>query len=249
MEIYDINCFYGHWPFRFLRHQSLEELVRVHQKSGITGGAAGYLDSIFYNDPSEGDEQLFHELPERYIPTLCIDPKLSMAIQDIERFSPRAVRVYPGMHGYRLTDGVFASVAEYLQQNGIPLLVNVRLYVSREAHFFLPPEPDIADELEFLRRYPGLKTAFLGHDRTELKQLAEGLQQLKGANVLFDTSFVRSAKLEPIAEKLGAERLVFGSCHPLLCLESVRLTIEKSNLSEKEKQMIFSENFLRFMAK
>lgn len=248
MEIYDINCFYGHWPFRFLRHQSLEELIRTHEKAGITGGAVGYLDSIFYQDPSEGDVQLFRELPEKYIPTLCIDPKLPMALWDIERFRPRAVRVFPGMHGYRLTDGIFTPIAEYLQQNGIPLLVNVRLYVSREAHFFLPQEPDIADELEFLRRYPGLKTAFLGHDRSELTQMAEGLRQLKTADVLFDTAFVRAAKLEPIAEKLGAGRLVFGSCHPLLCLESVRLTIEKSALGEKEKQMIFSENFLRFMA-
>jgi len=246
MEIYDINCFYGHWPFRFLRHQSLEELLRVHKKSGVTGGALGHLDSIFYNDPAEGDCRLFREVPAGYIPTLSVNPKLPMALEDIASFRPKAVRVYPSVHGFRLSGEVFAPVAEYLLQNSIPLLVNTRLFVSREAYLFTPPEPDIQDELAFIRRYPELKTAFLGHDRAELEQIAGKLPGT--ARVLFDTSFVRSSEPEKIAGKLGAGRLVFGSCHPLLCLESVRLTLDRTSFTDEEKRMIFSDNYLNFMA-
>ena len=242
MDIYDVNCFAGHWPFCFLRHQSIEEMIRIHRKAGIKGGAVGCLDSIFYKDPSEGDERFFSRLPEGYLPTLCIDPKLPAALEDIERFKPKAIRVYPQIHGYKLTDPILAPVCTYLQSKDIPLLIHGRLFVSREAHLIVPPEPDITDTVAFLKRYTDMKVVLLGYEKNELLQLGDAV---RGSHALCDTSFVRSAEPERIAEAVGTEHLIFGSCHPLLCLESVKLTLEKANFSESEKKRIFSENYLK----
>jgi len=248
MAIYDINCFYGHWPFRYLRHESLPELIRTHHNAGIAGGALGFLDSIFYNDPSEGDDKMMRIIPgSQYIPTPSINPKLPMVINDIERYAPKAVRVYPYMHGYKLTDECFAPIAEYLSAHGIRLLVNTRLYVSREAYFFLAPDPDMDDEAEFAKRYPDLKIAFLGHDRPELTHKKFSDTVRNSGNIVCDTSFVRMAPMDVIADSIGIENIVFGSSHPLLCLESTRLTLEKAGFGDDGTAAVFGGNYLRFM--
>lgn len=247
MAIFDINCFYGHWPFRYLRHESLPELIRTHHAAGITGGALGFLDSIFYNDPSEGDDKMMKIIPgSQYIPTPCVNPKLPMVISDLERYAPKAVRVYPYMHGYKLTDECFAPIAEYLSEKSIRLLVSARLYVSREAYFFIAPDPDMDDEVEFIKRYPNLKIAFLGHDRPELMNVKFADAVKNSENIVCDTSFVRMTLMQNIADAIGIESIVFGSSHPLLCLESTRLTLEKAGFGDDGTNAVFSGNYLKF---
>lgn len=244
--IYDINCFFGHWPFCYLRSATLPDLLRVHEKAGVCGGALGFLDSIFYNDPSEGDDLFLKmEIADSYVRTPCIHPKLPCVIDDLERYQPKAVRVYPTMHGYSLTDEVFAPIADYLVRHDIRLLVNARLYTSREAYFFIAPEPDTAAIATFVQKHPSLKIALLSHERSELLELSDMFRC--AGNVVADTSFVRAIFYETLAEKIGIEHMVFGSCHPLICLESTRLTIEKSDWSTAEKDAVFCENYLRFM--
>lgn len=246
--IYDINCFFGHWPFRYLRHESLDELIKTHVRAGVTGGALGCLDSIFYSDPSEGDDIMYRTAAgSQYVPTPCINPHLPCIIADIERYSPKAVRVFPTFHGFKLCDALFEPIADYLEKHGIRLLVNTRLYVTREAHFFIPPNPDTDDEAEFVKKHPTLRTAFLGHERSELmsSRLSDVLKN--SGSAVCDTSFVRGMTYEELFESAGVDSIVFGSSHPLLCLESTRLTLEHAPLSESEKQAVFGGNYLRFM--
>ena len=57
----DINCLVGHWPYRKLYKNTFEEVQKIHKANGISSGYVSSLDSIFYNDPFEGDEDL-HEI-------------------------------------------------------------------------------------------------------------------------------------------------------------------------------------------
>ena len=61
MGIIDINCLLGNWPFRKIRKNKFEDLKAVHKRNEIDYGYVSSLNSIFYNDPFEGDLEL-HEI-------------------------------------------------------------------------------------------------------------------------------------------------------------------------------------------
>jgi len=250
MRFYDINTFVGHWPFRRLRGEGWSELFAAHCRAGIAGGTVASFDSIFYNDPTEGDDRLF-ELGSgsQYTPAMSLNPKIPLMLDDAERYGAKVVRIYPDLHGYKLCDDIFTPIADYLTSHDIRLLITARLFIAREAYFLPPPVFDIDDVCAFIAKYPNLKMAILGMERQELldKKIGEAIRGHGG--VYYDLSFTRSAHVTRYADNLGVSTMLFGSAYPLVSLESVRLMLEKSGLSESEKEAAAGGNYLRFMEK
>lgn len=244
---YDINCFTGHWPFAYLRHTGMAELIRVHTSAGIESGALASLDSIFYNDPSEGDEIMFPEAAAAgYKPVMSVNPRLPMTMHDIERLNPSAVRVYPAVHGYKLCDSCMMELADGLSAIGMPLLVSGRLSAVREAYLTVWHDPDPSDAADFIKANPKLRIALLSYDKSELFYPALSKAITDSGNVYYDVSWLRGVRVEELADKLTADRMLYGSLHPLMCLESTRLTVDKSGLTDVEKAKVFSENYMNF---
>ncbi len=247
--IYDINCYYGHFPFRRLRHESLSELYATHAANGIVGGAVSHLTSIFYADPSEGDDEMVAEnLPYGYLPTPTVDPCLPCVTTDLDRYAPRAVRIFPTICGVDFASPVMNDLAAELVSRDIRLIVTARLYVSREAHLLVLPEPNVADILDFAARHPSLKLALCSFETSEIVgpgKIAEATRAF--GNVVFDMSFVRGTRIERIVDAAGVDALVYGSSHPMLCTDSSRLTVEGADISNGEKARIFAKNYVEFM--
>src|SRR5690242_3937862 len=105
----DVNCLLGHWPFRKLYKNTLRDLQEVHAANGIQEGYVSSLNSIFYNDCFEGDEEL-HEMikDSSYHHVQTINPVMPGFAEDkdegVRRFSSKAIRIYPTFHGYSLQD-------------------------------------------------------------------------------------------------------------------------------------------------
>lgn len=100
----DVNAAIGHWPFRPLP-STVETLLQQMQLSGIKKALISNLNSIFYKDPMDGNEELFkYLLGPKLFPACVINPTFLGWEQDllicVHDFGAKAVKLYPGYHHY-----------------------------------------------------------------------------------------------------------------------------------------------------
>ena len=252
MNRFDLSCMIGHWPFRKLRHNKPEDILKTHQKNGITGGCISCLDSILYNDPYEGDEGIVQIVKDMgYMHIQSVNPILSFAMDDIKRgvelLGTKGVKIYPCYHQYDFDAPELEPVCQTLKEHDMPLFVQIRMedywtdYLLRQKQFGVK-------DMEFLlKKYPDNKIVILMARSNEITALAPVIKESN--NVLFDTSGFKDYLfvVESVADAIGPDKLAYGSLYPLLCLKSTLLLVEKAQLEESVKQKIYGENAKNFL--
>lgn len=252
MSRFDLNCMIGHWPFRKLRHNTLEEIQKIHGKNGITGGCISSLDSILYNDPYEGDEDMAGIIKGTdYIHIQSVNPVLSFTVADIKRgiemFGIKGVKIYPCYHQYNLDTPELEPVCEYLRDQNIPLFVQLRMEDYRADYVMLQKQLGVKDIEVLLKKYPDNKIVLLTPRLHEIKALASMLKESK--NVLMDTSGLKDGlySVESVVDAIGPDKLAYGSLYPLFCLKSTLMLVEEAKLDQEIKQKILWENAKNFL--
>lgn len=245
----DINCMLGHWPFRKLYKNSFEDLQKVHRDNNIDFGFVSSLDSIFYNDPFEGDIDLHETIKgSSYRHILTVNPLLPGYKDDIEKgvlqFDIKGVKVYPGYHGYKLDDGHFQELCNILKQFDLPLFLNLRMEDERLDYIVKPSIPKMGEVGRFLSDNRDLKVFLLTFRNEELLQIKDGL--LSHPNAFYDTSGLKNGlfAIEKSVADFGPDRIVYGSQHPLFCFKSTHLLVTKSQLDEQIRNKILYHNIL-----
>lgn len=244
MKRWDINTLVGHWPFRYIRKNTLEDLIRLHTAHGITGGFVASLDSVFYNDPLEGDRSLARMLEgSGYQMVATVNPKLPALEENVEeavRLGAKAVRIYPSYHGYTLEDADFVRLCRILEARNIPLFLCMRMEDERLEYLIRPGVISLIP-LEWLaKQMPGLRIVLLNVRQNELEGISSWLPSV--SNVFFDTSGLKnnSFAIEKALRRFGSEHVVFGSQWPMNCFTSTWLKIEQAQCSETEKDRFYA---------
>lgn len=241
----DINCLVGHWPYRKLYKNTFEEVQKIHKANGISSGYVSSLDSIFYNDPFEGDEDLYEILKgTSYHHVLTINPMLPEFVQDvkdgIEKFDIKGVRIYPGYHGYSLSDSRLKELCQVLADYDLPLFVTVRMEDERMDYLVKPDKVPTNDIEYLLSNNPENKFVLLTAYSNELASLKESIINHK--YVRFDTSGLKGPlfAVEKILEDFPPEKMVYGSLYPLYSFSCSYLTLKHAQIEDKVKQEILS---------
>lgn len=252
MYAIDVNCLLGHWPFRKIYKNTFDHLKQVHQKNNIKYGYVSSINSIFYNDPFEGDLEL-HEIikdsPYKHI--LTVNPVLPGFKDDIESgiklFGISGVRVYPGYHQYNLDNAAFLELCKILKYYNLPLFLSMRLDDERLDYIIKPAHLIMEDMSIFLSKNTDLRVLLLTFRNEELLQFKDTL--LAHPNAFYDTSGLKNNlfAVEKSIEDFGHNRMIYGSQHPLLCLKSTHLLVEKAELDEAIKEKILCKNVEAFL--
>lgn len=253
MERMDANCLVGSWPFRKAGRSTVEELERIHAENGIGSGCVSSLNSIFYSDPFEGEEEL-HELLKgtAYRQVMTVNPALPGGTEDIKegarRFGAAGVRIYPGYHGYALCDPCVGALCAELEKRRLPLFLPLRMEDERLNYMVAPRALPVREIGDFLSAHRELAVVLLCAKPSEIGSLGEEIWSRP--NVYFDTSGFKDGQfgVQRLAEEFGAEKLVYGSLYPLYCLKSTLLQVETAELPDRSKRRIFSENLLSVLA-
>ena len=58
MALIDINTWIGHWPFRQLRHNTAQALVRRMDQRAIDRAVVGQIHGVFYKNAHLSNEEL-----------------------------------------------------------------------------------------------------------------------------------------------------------------------------------------------
>lgn len=243
----DVNCLIGHWPYRKLHKNTFEDLRKVHIDNNISSGYVSSMDSIFYNDPFEGDEEL-HEILKgsNYHHVLTINPMLPEFLGDIQKgiklFNIKGVKIFPCYHGYSLDDINIGILCTELKKRNLPLFIVLRMEDERLNHLVKPSTVDLREISKFISRNKDIKIVILNANIYEILELQK--DTTINDNVFFDTSGLKGPlfPVEKLLEAVDVKKILFGSLHPLYCLKSTLLIVEKAQIEEAAKDKIMCEN-------
>jgi len=240
----DATCFTGRWPFRKLGKPAIADLLEDHAKNGITAGVVSSLESIFYNDPMEGDEALAVSLPKGYKLAVTHNPLLPYAVKEIRRnqLNAVAVRLFPSYHGYDPSDGAVQEFCRAAASVGLIVYIVSRMDDVRADYIHKQKVPPFSDIMALVQATPECKFVLSGMRMDELCRMAKDIIQCE--NLFVDTAYanVPPFPYSAIIAALPAERILFATHYPMICLESNLVALENSSIDAKAKATILHGN-------
>lgn len=246
----DACAFVGHWPFRRLRRAGLSDLVSSNERNGIERAIISCLDSIFYNDPMEGDASLAKALPGRYALALSHNPLLPHAAREVLRNPLRAamVRLYPGYHGYALDDPSVLPFCRAAAQAGLIICVVYKLEDLRLDYLVRQSPPSLESILTLAASVPEGRFVLSGYAVADAIEEGQALCGLP--NLWLDSAYCGNLTFpyERLCAALPKEKLLFATHQPLLCPETNVLAIRRAALPDDVKRAVTQTNAQALLA-
>ena len=241
MKFIDFTSFCGNWPFHSLVFNDLENLSKLHEKHGVTEAYVSSFEAIFYTDTFSADRELAKKLAAfpQYHHAICVNPTLDNWRANLnyalDNINVSAVRIYPCIHGYSLSDDCARSLAETLSEKKIPLLISSYLVDSRLAHMIPTRSLSNNECAEFMNHINGIKVIFCGMKCAEILNLGK-----VNETALFDMSGLRDGcfTLERLCENGLSDRIVYGSGAPLFSISASLTQLTLAEVSDDIKLFI-----------
>ncbi len=148
--IIDVNAWVGHWPFRQLRHNTVQGLLRLMDRSGIDRAVVASIHGVFYRNPHSANEELARQVMrhrDRLIPFATLNPAYAGWEEDLRRCAEDlelcGIRLYPQYHGYEPDSDEALDFLDAVADRGWPVQVPMRIVDRRQRHPW-----DLADDLK-----------------------------------------------------------------------------------------------------
>ena len=239
---FDAAVFSGRWPFRKLGRPEIGHLLEDHEKNGIRGGVISSLESIFYNDPAEGDEDLAKKLPKGYLFAATHNPMLPYAAKEISKneFGAAAVRLYPCYHKYKPNDPIVLEFCRAAASANLIIHIIARMDDMRFDYLYHQQVTAMEDIEALVSMIPEAK--FIVSYGPELYRKAEKLLTYK--NVWLDGAYMPDLIFgyRDVAPKFPAGRLLFATHYPLQLIEANAITLDRAPISDEEKNRYGRKN-------
>jgi predicted TIM-barrel fold metal-dependent hydrolase len=246
----DVNVSLSRWPFRRLRLDETTELVDMLRRRGVDQAWAGSFDALFHKDLAGVNERLAEECRRRgdgmLIPFGAVHPKLPDWEEDLRRcvevHRMPGIRLHPNYHGYGLDDPDFARLLGAAAERGLVVQMALKMEDERTMHPLVRvPFVDVSPLAKVAGGIPGLRLVILGGSR-------EGIQQLAASGASFDFANLEGLEgVARLAEKIGIERILFGSHSPYFIWEAARLKVTEAGLHPSRERAVLGENARRLL--
>ncbi|MBQ0105852.1 MAG: amidohydrolase family protein [Armatimonadetes bacterium] len=234
MNIIDVNTLYGAGTSSVFRN-SADVLEEYLTNNGI-GKALTLNVSGVKNNYSYGNRKTITELADSsvLVPVATVNPKGFFGnvkeLTNIKEQGFKAIKFFPNMQDWKLDNIVFKEILQFNNNVGLPIIVNTKFFGEIT-------ELSYAYEYD----YPLICSRVSYENCAEFVSFAK-----KHRNVFVECSYFNShSVLYKIIENLGCDRVLFGSMS-MKNLASVAVDyISKADISDEDKEKIFSGNALR----
>jgi len=228
---------FNSWP---LAESDPGKTVQILRAEGIDYALTSSAKALCYDCPSGNAEML--EISKQYreiLPLLCVNPRRrAEAFAELEGCRTKGfvgLKLHPTMHEYSLAGPGAGAVLEFCEQHEIAVLT----HSSEEDEGCGPDAVKVVAS-----RYPELKL-IVGHaclfSSREVVIVAE-----EHSNVYLELSVnYEAGKLEDTIERLGCDRLLFGSDVPLHHPSVMLQRLKVIGLSPDEEDKVLSGNAQR----
>ena len=251
--IVDTNVYLSRWPFRRLPGDDAAHLAVRLRKHGVTEAWAGTFDGLLHKDIAGANARLAAACRAHgnglLKPFGSINPQLPGWQEDlrrcVEEHQMAGIRLHPNYHGYHLQDPRFVELLTRAAARGLIVQLVASMEDVRTQHPLLRVPPvDLAPLPRAIERAPGVRLVLLNWGPASRP---EALPPLAAAGaVCFDIATLEGIEgVARMAERVPADRIVFGSHAPLFYFESALLKIRESGLPESQKARILEGNARR----
>lgn len=249
----DSNAFIGRWPFRKLSSNTPEKLLEIMNKKGLNRMWISCFEGIFWNNTRQANELLYEmtgNIPQ-FVPFAAINPHLSGCEKDIEeckfKWNMKGIRVYPNYHGYSVDSKKFELLLKKAGKLSLPVGIYCRLFDERLHPSFSRVEAvDLSSFKNKKRIFSYTSIIIYNCSLADLLSIKQILKKFR--NIYVEISHLEgTGVIKKLIDEIGIEQILFGTYAPYFYGESSFLKIKESELSEREKRMIFSENAARLI--
>lgn len=252
--IIDANTYIGHWPFRRLRYNTVEGLVKLMDRCGVDKTVCGSINSVFYKDCQEGNEELAEdvdEYPERIIPFATVNPAYVAWREDLERsvkdLGMKGLRIYPLYHNYSLADPRLGELLKEAAALRVPVEIPLRIVDVRQRHWMDVTRTLTLDEVAGLvKAYPENHFILLngiGYEKTQFAEMKQNNYRIEISRL----TVLLTKTIPRLIETLGASKLVFGTGMPFSYPEPALLKMELLEAGLEVKEAIYWRNLAEFL--
>jgi predicted TIM-barrel fold metal-dependent hydrolase len=201
-----------------------------------------------YNDCPRGNAEVapvLEKYPNRFLGYITVNPNPpGQAVAELERWKhfhqPPLIKLHPGTHKYPVTGPNYKPIWEYAHEHDAIVLVHTW---DSDANCGPLLFPKIAKE------HPRARI-LLGHSGVTWRGYMQAIEAAEAAeNLWLDLSGSQNHRLilEHCVERVGAERILFGSDLPFLEAAMTIGRVLTSRISDDAKEKILRTNFLRMV--
>ena len=251
MSIIDTNVFLGRWPFRNGGYEDIEPIRRVCGKNGVDTMLVSSVHSIFYEDPFEAEEELHGKIAgtEGAYQVFTVNPMATGWQEDVRtaarEWGVKALKVFPGYHGYSLQGPEIAQVCRMAADLDLPLILSMRVEDERVA-YMLYQRPVPLDQLGvFMGTYRDVTLVLSNISFGETMQLRPNIASRDNLYVDMAGFKFISFPIEKMLTVYPAEMFMFGSQCPLYVQRGILNEVTREKLPDKVKEAILQGNARR----
>ena len=145
MKYIDLNAWLGSWPFRALRDNTPETLIRRLDRAGIGKAAVSRIEAILHRSVQPANERLAEDLEgfaDRLVPMATINAADRNWEGDLRRchedLGMRGARLFPQYHEFAVDGPEARKVVAACGERGLPVFIPHRIEDVRQKHWMDP---------------------------------------------------------------------------------------------------------------
>jgi predicted TIM-barrel fold metal-dependent hydrolase len=251
----DINAHLGAYPFRQIRHKTVEGLLGLMRRSGIDHAVVSANTSLLYRDVHRGNDEVRQALGAaggKLSGIATINPRYSSWKRDmaeaVEQWGFKAVRLLPQYHDYDLADADGQAALEAIAELGVPVAFHERVEDHRQMHPWDRARPmSFAAVGKALAKFTDMKVLWLNGLGINADLVRDA--GLEGRILIdinrFDVTLMQT--LEKFIDALGADSFAFGTHMPMSYVGPALVRMEVLRLSDDDKQKLAWRNASQYL--
>jgi hypothetical protein len=257
-DIVDSNVHLFHWPFRPLKYDRTEELVRKLRRHRIVRAWAGSFEAVLHKQLDAANRRLAEECREHgdglLIPFGSVNPAWPDWEEDLrrchEQYRMPGIRLFPAYHGYGLDHPELLRLLDNAAGRGLVVQIAIRLEDERvHLPYVVAPAVSASPLSEVLVKVPIARVQLLNADTVFRSGNVRAL--IDRTRTTFDIAALEgNGGISRLIEdrhpnyrgRVPVERLLFGTHAPFFPCESALLKLFESALDRQQLDRIMHAN-------
>jgi predicted TIM-barrel fold metal-dependent hydrolase len=257
-EVIDTNVHLFQWPFRVLKYDRTEALVRKLRQHRIAQAWAGSFEAVLHKQLDGANRRLANECRERgsgmMIPIGSVNPVWPDWEEDLrrchEQYQMRGIRLYPAYHGYELEHPELLRLLSLAARRGLFVQIVIRMEDERVHHpSVIAPAVSVLRLPEILVKVPEVRVQLLNADTVFRSGRLRAL--IEQTRTTFDIAAVEGnggigrlidGTHPTYRGQVPVDRLLVGTHAPFFPCESALLKLFESPLDRQQLDKIMFAN-------